>query len=320
MSDKMRWRYGDTNPVVAAVAAGTVIEIGDLLWQDTNNAKPAAMLPDSGQKTVNQEEFVAKFLGVAMTRSRVGDTAPVRVATTGVFESDCPSETFELGNLMGPTSGTGTALVNQQAVKVAASRYAIGRVAKRQPIATTCVLVDVRSTVMCGGVSGGICSGTHSGSLPFSPPDTFRTFQGEPHRERDRVPRTQAHVQVAAGADREAPGEALRHGELQAEDFSLRELAEATVGAEWVKRLDPRSTSGVRLLEAGDAVDVTAFSNIAGQIVYSRILQAYTQEGVASKLVATIPTRFDGEKYPSGPRPRRVGRGRPGECPIPAWG
>ena len=90
MSDKMRWRYGDTNPVVAAVAAGTVIEIGDLLWQDTDNAKPAAMLPDSGQKTVNQEEFVAKFLGVAMTRSRVGDTAPVRVATTGVFESGLP--------------------------------------------------------------------------------------------------------------------------------------------------------------------------------------------------------------------------------------
>ena len=54
--------------------------------------------------------------------------------------------------------------MNQQAVKVAASRYAIGRVAKRQPIATTCVLVDVRSTVMCGGVSGGICSGAHSGS------------------------------------------------------------------------------------------------------------------------------------------------------------
>ena len=159
----MRWRYGDTNPVVAAVAAGTVIEIGDLLWQDTDNAKPAAMLHDSGNKTVNQEEFVAKFLGVAMTRSRVGDTAPVRVATTGVFELDCPSETFEIGDMMGPTSGTGTALVNQQAVKVAASRYAIGRVAKRQPTATTCVLVDVRSTIMTGGVSGGSCSGGSSG-------------------------------------------------------------------------------------------------------------------------------------------------------------
>ncbi len=93
--------------------------------------------------------------------------------------------------------------------------------------------------------------------------------------------------------------EALRQGQLKAEDFSLRELAEATVGPEWVKRLDPRSGGGVRLLEAGDAVDVTAFSNITGQIVYSSILQAYTQEAfVASKLVSTIPTRFDGEKIP----------------------
>lgn len=33
MSDKMRWRYGDTNPVVAAIDAATVIEIGDLVYQ-----------------------------------------------------------------------------------------------------------------------------------------------------------------------------------------------------------------------------------------------------------------------------------------------
>jgi hypothetical protein len=159
MSDKMRWRYGDTNPVVAAVAAGTVIEIGDLLWQDTNNAKPAAMLADSGNKAANQETFVENFLGVAMSRSRQGDAAPVRVATTGVFEFPCPSETFELGDLMGPDSGAGTALVNQQAVKVSDSRYAIGRAAKRQPTASTCVLIDIRSTIMSGGVTGGHSSG-----------------------------------------------------------------------------------------------------------------------------------------------------------------
>ncbi len=46
-------------------------------------------------------------------------------------------------------------------------------------------------------------------------------------------------------------------------------------------------------------MDVTAFSNITGQIVYSSILEAYTQEAfVVSKLVSTIPTRFDGEKIP----------------------
>ncbi len=32
MTDVMRWRYGETNPVVSKpIASGTVIEIGDLL-------------------------------------------------------------------------------------------------------------------------------------------------------------------------------------------------------------------------------------------------------------------------------------------------
>ena len=98
MTDKMRWRYGDTNPVVAAVDSSTVIEIGDLVRQDTNDAKPASSLTDQGSETANQDAFTDTFLGVAMQRSRAGDTDPIRVATTGVFELDCPSGTFELGD------------------------------------------------------------------------------------------------------------------------------------------------------------------------------------------------------------------------------
>jgi hypothetical protein len=160
MSDKMRWRYGDTNPVVAAVDAATVIEIGDLVWQDTDDAKPAAGQSDHGSEAANQEAFCDGFLGVAMQRSRSGETAPIRVATTGVFEFDCPLDTFELGGLIGPDENTaGNALLNQQVETVAESRYAIGRVAKRQASAATSVLVDIRSTVMTGGVEGSSPSG-----------------------------------------------------------------------------------------------------------------------------------------------------------------
>jgi len=92
--------------------------------------------------------------------------------------------------------------------------------------------------------------------------------------------------------------EALGEGHLTPEDFSLREIAEATLGAERVRQLDPRS-SDVSLLEAGEGVDATAFSNITGQIVQAKILQSYTQEAfVVSKLVDTIPTRLDGERIP----------------------
>ncbi len=110
----------------------------------------------------------SQFLGVAMQRSRAGDTAPIRVATTGVFELDCPATTFELGDLVGPdANAAGNALLNQQVAKVAASRCAVGRVARRAPTPAASVLVDIRSTVMTGGVEGSSFSGS-SGSVAAS--------------------------------------------------------------------------------------------------------------------------------------------------------
>jgi hypothetical protein len=95
--------------------------------------------------------------------------------------------------------------------------------------------------------------------------------------------------------------EALTQGDLKPEDFSIRDLAEGLVpdGHEWVRTMDPRNAGGVSLLEVGEAVDVTAFLNVTGQVIYSKILEAYTQEAfVVSKLVSTVPTRLDGEKIP----------------------
>jgi len=108
------------------------------------------------------------------------------------------------------------------------------------------------------------------------------------------------HMYDARGAEKTVRhlDEALRQGHLKAEDFSIRELAEVTFGAARVGQMDPRS-GGVGLLESGDGVDVTAFSNITGQIVQSKIMEAYTQEAfVVSKLVDTVPTRLDGERIP----------------------
>ena len=158
MSDKMRWRYGNTNPVVAAVGSSTVIEIGDLLWQDVNQAKPASDADWASRAPKNispQEQFADSFLGVAMQRSRAGDTDPVRVATTGVFEFDVdPPDDFELGDLIGAevveVTDYGEGLKCQEVVKVSASKYAIGRCAKRGSSLST-VLVDIRSIVSPAG-------------------------------------------------------------------------------------------------------------------------------------------------------------------------
>jgi hypothetical protein len=147
MSDKMRWRYGDTNPVIAAVEGDTVIEIGDLVWQDVDDAKPACRQANQ-QEPCSQASFAARFLGVAMQRSRWGETNPIRVATTGVFEFDCQPLVVELGEHVGVALGP-EVLASQA---VCPSPYAIGRIARREASPVISVLVDIRSTVMTGGV------------------------------------------------------------------------------------------------------------------------------------------------------------------------
>ncbi len=152
MSDILRWRYGDTSPVVIPVDSATVIEIGDLVYLDTDDAKPAGSLADGGSEAANQEAFHDLFAGVAMQRSRAGDTDPIRVATRGVFEFPCPSATFEVGDLIGASeNGAGDALLDQQVEGVATANLAVGRCAKRVNPAATTVLVDIVATTSHGG-------------------------------------------------------------------------------------------------------------------------------------------------------------------------
>jgi len=148
----MRWRYGDTQPVMLPVDATTVVEIGDLIYLDTDDAKPASSQADQLTEAANQELFHDKFAGVAMQASRNGDTQPIRVATAGVFEFDCLSTAYEVGKLIGADeNAAGTALEKQVVAPVATSNLAIGRCAKRVNPAATRVLVDVVSTMQRGG-------------------------------------------------------------------------------------------------------------------------------------------------------------------------
>ena len=116
MADTMRWRYGETNPVVIPVDAATVIEIGDVVYLATDDARPAAQQADQGTEAANQELFHDNFAGVAMQRS-----------------------------------ASGTALENQVVAAVATPNLAIGRCAKRVNPADTKALVDIVSTVSHGG-------------------------------------------------------------------------------------------------------------------------------------------------------------------------
>ncbi|MDZ4659293.1 MAG: capsid cement protein [Bythopirellula sp.] len=151
MANNMRWRYGETSPVMMPVDAGTVIEIGDLLYLATDDVRPAGVLTPGGSLAATQEAFHDNFVGVAMQCSPAGVADPIRVATTGVFEFDCVSATFDVGDFVGGNNGGGGELDNQLVDEVATPNLAVGRCVKRVSPAGTKVLVDVVSTLVKGG-------------------------------------------------------------------------------------------------------------------------------------------------------------------------
>lgn len=152
MANTMRWRYGDTNPVILPIVSAVVVEIGDLLYLENGLAKPAGDQADQAVLLDNQEEFHNNFIGVAMQSSPAGEDQSIRVATAGVFEFDCVSAAFNVGDLIGvDEDSSGTKLENQVVAGVNNKIYAIGRCAKRVSPAATRVLIDIISGVMRGG-------------------------------------------------------------------------------------------------------------------------------------------------------------------------
>jgi len=118
--------------------------------------------------------------------------------------------------------------------------------------------------------------------------------------------------------------EALESRQLRPADFSIRDLAEnfvrnrggETVGHHWVREICGPAQGGTMLLEAGEAVDTTAFSAITGQLIHSRVLEGYQHPAfVLSRLVPATPTQLSGEKIPGvtrvGDEAEAVGEGMP---------
>lgn len=92
---------------------------------------------------------------------------------------------------------------------------------------------------------------------------------------------------------------AIAGGDLKPQDFSIQEVFESFIpeGRDIVnigRRFEP-----ISILEAAGPVGVGQFANITGQIVYSKILEAYQDEEFKfTQLIPTQQTQFNGEKIP----------------------
>lgn len=143
-------KYPNADVVDIAFDGAIAVDIGDLMWHDSNDAKPAWSQADQGSEAANQAYFAPRFLGVAKERKVTTDAAgTIAIARTWVGTITCVSSTFEAGDLVAPCeNGDGVHLDNQRVKKTTDPRVAIGRVLRRYAAAVTTILVELTSRVI----------------------------------------------------------------------------------------------------------------------------------------------------------------------------
>ncbi len=138
--------------ITAPFPASTAIAVGDLLWSNSGVAAKASAIADLGSLALNQADFRPKFLGVAgdqrlASETSTGNDSRRLVITEGIFDCDCDSATFEIGDPIGIARSATPLNENQKVVGVTSFELAIGFVVKREPSAVTkvrCLLSSIR--------------------------------------------------------------------------------------------------------------------------------------------------------------------------------
>jgi hypothetical protein len=122
------------------------IEVGDLMYQAVDDARPASSQADALSETANQALFARNFIGISTGQRLAADATAgvIRVQVAGLKELTCTSATFEIGDYVGADeAASGTALEDQSVKKVTNPDHAIGRVVARYASATTKVWVEL---------------------------------------------------------------------------------------------------------------------------------------------------------------------------------
>ncbi|QDT67061.1 hypothetical protein [Calycomorphotria hydatis] len=144
--NKLRFRSGQIQLRKVRVDSATVIEPGDLLFLDTDDAKPAADFTWNTDLATTQGNFAENFLGVSHSRSLDGETddISVDVSPLSVYEYDAASAAYELGDPIACDEGSST-LQSTQLEKVADAVSAIARAAEYTSSGSTKVRVQFAS-------------------------------------------------------------------------------------------------------------------------------------------------------------------------------
>lgn len=162
------------------------VEVGDLMYHDTNDAKPASSQADAGSEAANQAAFAPKFCGVSVERRLASqtDAGDLDIAPDWIGEMTVASSTFEVGDMVTvDEASSGTALEDQVLVKTTNPALAIGYVIQRYASAVTTALVRLMSNVTPPNITGVGAISTTTGIFSTSvtaPVVVFSGATGEP--------------------------------------------------------------------------------------------------------------------------------------------
>lgn len=138
MANLYAFRHGQRELQKFAVDSATVIAIGDMLFLDTDDVKPAADFTWDTDLATTQGGFAAVFVGIAASPSASGDTddVDVDVSPQSVYDYPCASASFVNGATLGPDKASGNALLSQT-LETAVAAASICRAVEHKASATT---------------------------------------------------------------------------------------------------------------------------------------------------------------------------------------
>jgi len=115
---------------VTSTVPTNTINPGDFVAYVSDKAVPASAFTWDTDLATTQAAFVTAFLGISESRSRASttDTRDLRIAvnTDGVYEADCTSGNYTVGQFIGLAKASGNALLASQLVGVATRTLAVG--------------------------------------------------------------------------------------------------------------------------------------------------------------------------------------------------
>lgn len=124
-----------------AVDAAIEVEAGDLVFLNTDDARPLSSIADQGTEPLNQEYAARRYLGPCVkgkSGTAAAGTVVIDQDPNAIWKYPCPSTSWEVGDLVGPSeNGDGDGLLAQQVEKVTDRALAIGVCVEKSTSATS---------------------------------------------------------------------------------------------------------------------------------------------------------------------------------------